>query len=106
MDSVTRSTFEADVVAASHVQPVLVDIWGPRCAPCLAMMPMVEQLADSQADALRIVKLNSAEDRQLCFDLRVMGLPTFLFYENGEEVWRLSGDSADIPALRDKLGLS
>jgi thioredoxin len=106
MDAVTRSTFDSEVVSASHTQPVLVDIWGPRCGPCLAMLPFVEQLAEAQADALRVVKLNSADDRQLCFDLKVMGLPTFLLYEHGEETWRLSGDAANMATLREKLGLS
>jgi thioredoxin 1 len=70
------------------------------------MMPFVEELAESQGDALRIVKLNSADDRQLCFDLKVMGLPTFLLYQNGEEMWRLSGDAANMAALRGKLGIN
>src|SRR5262245_15543969 len=106
MDAVTRSTFESAVVDSSHTQPVLVDVWGPRCGPCLAMMPFVEQLAAAHTDALRGVKLNSADDRKLCFELKVMGLPTFLLYQNWEEVWRLSGDAANMAALRQKLGLA
>jgi thioredoxin 1 len=106
VDVVTQESFGADVVDASRAQPVLVDIWGPQCAPCLAMMPFVEQLAESQRDALRVVKLNSADARRLCFELRVMGLPTFLLYQDGQEVWRLSGDAATPAGVRGKLGLT
>jgi thioredoxin 1 len=92
MQAVSRDTFADDVVAASHSQPVLVDFWGPRCGPCLAMMPWVESLAEEVADTLKIVKVNSAENRRLCVDLRVLGLPTFLLYRDGQEVRRLTGD--------------
>ena len=48
MEAVSRDTFQDDVVAASHAQPVLVDFWGPRCGPCLKMMPWVESLASDR----------------------------------------------------------
>lgn len=92
MHEVSRATYQDDVVAASYTQPVLVDFWGPRCGPCLAMMPWVERLADELASTVKIVKLNSADNRRLCVELRVMSLPTFLLYRDGEEVRRLTGD--------------
>lgn len=42
MIGVTTETFEAEVIQSG--QPVLVDFWGPRCAPCLALMPLVEEM--------------------------------------------------------------
>ena len=92
MQVVNRDTYSDEVVEASRGQPVLVDFWGPRCGPCLAMMPWVEELAGHMADRVKIVKLNSAENRRLCVELRVLGLPTFLLYVNGVEVQRLTGD--------------
>ncbi|HEY3059361.1 MAG TPA: thioredoxin family protein [Chloroflexota bacterium] len=93
MHEVSRASYQDDVVAASLTQPVLVDCWGPRCGPCLAMMPWVERLAEELASTVRIVKLNSAENRRLCVELRVMSLPTFLLYRDGEVVRRLTGES-------------
>jgi thioredoxin 1 len=92
MQSVGRDSYTDDVIGASHTQPVLVDFWGPRCGPCLAMMPWVETLADEVSDRVKIVKLNSAENRRLCVELRVLGLPTFILYRDGQEVARLTGD--------------
>jgi len=57
-------------------------------------MPVVEQLEKDYAGRLRVAKLNSEGNRMLCAKLRVMGLPTFLFYKDGTEVSRLTG--ADI----------
>ena len=31
---------------------VLVDFWGPRCQPCLAMMPTIAQLEELYEDVL------------------------------------------------------
>lgn len=71
---------------------VLVDFWGPRCQPCLAMMPTIAQLEEESGGAVRVVKVNSAENRDICRELRVFGLPTYVLMQNGEELERLSGD--------------
>ncbi len=71
---------------------VLVDFWGPRCQPCLAMMPTIAQLEEEAGGAVRVVKVNSAENRDICRELRVFGLPTYVLMQNGEELERLSGD--------------
>jgi len=71
---------------------VLVDFWGPRCQPCLAMMPTIAKLEDEAAGAVRVVKVNSAENRDICRDLRVFGLPTYVLMRDGEELERLSGE--------------
>jgi len=99
MHQVTHATFEQDVVAASHETPVLVDFWGPRCGPCIQMMPWVEKLAAERADVVKVVKLNTAENRRLSFDLLIMGLPAFALYRDGKEVQRLSGDDCTPAAI-------
>jgi thioredoxin 1 len=104
MQAVSRDTYPDEVIQASHDKPVLVDFWGPRCGPCLAMMPWVETLASERAESLKIVKLNSAENRRLCVELRVLGLPTFLLYRDGVEVKRLSGDACTPAAIKQMIG--
>jgi thioredoxin 1 len=71
---------------------VFVDFWGPRCQPCLAMMPAIAELEERAGDAVRVVKVNSAENREVCRELRVFGLPTYVLMRDGKEVERLSGD--------------
>jgi thioredoxin 1 len=71
---------------------VLVDFWGPRCQPCLAMMPTIAKLEEETAGAVRVVKVNSAENRDICRELRVFGLPTYVLMQDGEELERLSGE--------------
>lgn len=81
----TREDFR-DLVADGTV---LVDVWGPSCAACLALMPHVEALA-RERDDVRVVKLEAPKARRLCMELRVMGLPAFLLFRGGEEVARLA----------------
>ena len=71
---------------------VFVDFWGPRCQPCLAMMPTIAKLEEDSGSAVRVVKVNSAENRDVCRELRVFGLPTYVLMRNGEELERLSGE--------------
>jgi len=40
---IDKENFEAEVINSE--QPVVVDLWGPRCGPCLALMPEVESRA-------------------------------------------------------------
>ena len=103
MEAVSHADFDQKVIRASHHQPVLVDYWGPRCGPCLKLMPWVEKLADEVADTATIVKLNTAENRRLAIDLHVMGLPTFALYCGGEEIQRLTGDEVTPKAILELL---
>jgi thioredoxin 1 len=88
--TVNRDTFETEVLQAKT--PVLVDFWGPQCRPCLALMPAVERFEQMYGGKLKISKVNAAENRMLCAKLKIFGLPTFLFYRDGVEVNRLTGD--------------
>lgn len=88
---VNRDNFENEVLQSES--PVLLDFWGPRCQPCLALMPAVEELGKDFEGKLKIVKVNAAENRMLCARLRVMSLPSFLLYKDGVEVKRIGGDT-------------
>ena len=90
MKEVTGENFEQEVIRSS--QPVMIDFWGPQCGPCLALMPKVDALSEKYGDRIKLTKLEAPKNRRLCLNLRVMSLPTFLFYKEGKEVDRLTGD--------------
>jgi thioredoxin 1 len=103
---ISKDTFQEEVLSAT--QPVLVDFWGPSCEPCLALMPFVHNLAEKYAGKLKIVKVDSSQNRRLCIDLKVMSLPSFLLYDAGQELGRLAGkdvsESGITGFLESKLG--
>lgn len=82
--------------------PVVLDFWGPQCGPCLALMPDVEKLAESYGGKLKFAKVNVAGNRRLCIQLKVMSVPTFLFYQGGECKDRLSGDDVSLESIKAK----
>ena len=90
MIEINSDSFEREVLHSSI--PVLVDFWGPLCGPCLALMPKVEALSERYGDKVRITKVEAPKNRRLCLTLKVMSLPTFLFFKDGKEVDRLSGE--------------
>lgn len=98
---VGTDTFEQEVVQSG--QPVLVDFWGPSCGPCLALLPHVEKLVDSYDGALKLAKVDASKNRRLCLNLRVLGLPTFLIYKDGQEVARLSGQDLKIEQIQQAV---
>ncbi|MDR1885147.1 MAG: thioredoxin family protein [Synergistaceae bacterium] len=99
MVEVNKENFDDEIVKSGL--PAVVDLWGPKCGPCLALMPQVEELASSYEGRLKFGKLNVAENRRLCATLRVMGVPTFLFYKGGEISSRISGDDVTIEAIKE-----
>jgi thioredoxin 1 len=100
MVEVDKDNFEAEV--ENSALPVVLDFWGPQCGPCLALMPDVEKLAESFVGKAKFCKVNVAGNRRLCIQLKVMSVPTFLFYKDGECRDRLSGDEVTLEAIRAK----
>lgn len=96
MIEVTKENF-SDVIAEGVT---LVDVWGPSCQPCIAMMPDVERLADERTADMKVVKLEAPKNRRLCMEYKIMGLPAFLLFRDGEEVDRLDGADVTFGDLR------
>jgi thioredoxin 1 len=82
---------------------VLVDIWGPQCQPCLALMPSVEALEGTYGDRVRFVKVNAPENRKICRDLRVAGLPAYVTMRDGVEVERLTSNATTPDQIEDAI---
>jgi thioredoxin 1 len=84
-----RDNYEDETLKSA--EPVMVDFWGPACGPCLALNPAVNQMEKDYTGKLKVARVNAAENRMLCAKLRVLGLPTFVFYKNGAEFKRIMG---------------
>ena len=67
---------------------VLYRLLGPYCAPCMAMMPAVEALGEKYAGQVTLLKVKAPDNRQVCRDMRVAGLPTYITLRDGGEVER------------------
>ncbi|MGD8836130.1 MAG: thioredoxin family protein [Desulfobacteraceae bacterium] len=65
------------------------------------MKPQVEALADELADRINFFNMEMVSNRQLLIDLNVSGLPSFLFFKNGQKAGVLAGRSIFLDEIRD-----
>ena len=84
----TKENFKQEVLEAKV--PVLVDFWATWCGPCQMMGPVVEELAQENPD-VKVCKVNVDEEMELAREYRVMSIPTFLVFKNGEVTGRTLG---------------
>ena len=86
---VTDSTFQAEVLDSER--PVLVDFWAEWCAPCRALAPVIQQIADEHESKLRVVKLDVDSSPSTPAKFSVRAMPTLLFFRDGQVVDSLVG---------------
>src|SRR5204863_3447164 len=89
--TVTRQNFDALVLRASATQPVLVDFWAPWCAPCRALAPILDRLADEFAGRFTLAKLNTEDEPELAARYGVRGIPNCKLFINGEMADEFTG---------------
>ncbi len=102
---VTDSTFEAQILKSDI--PALVDFWATWCAPCKAIAPIVEEMAEEYSGRVKIAKMNVDENPATPGKYGVRGIPTLILFKNGEVVDQVVGavPKDQIKELIDK-GLS
>lgn len=79
---VTTDSFEKDVVKSSVV--TMVDFWATWCGPCKIIAPVVEELAKEYGEKVNFTKVNTDENPDLASKYKIRGIPTLMFFKNGE----------------------
>jgi thioredoxin 1 len=64
--------------------PILVDFWATWCPPCRMIAPALEEIAQEQAEAVRIVKVDVDNNPELSNRFGIRNIPTLLFFKGGE----------------------
>ena len=100
---VKKSNFQEEVISADKL--VLVDLYATWCAPCKALAPVLEELADKYADKIKVVKVNVDEEESIAAKFGIASIPTVIFFKNGQTAASLVGlrTSSEIEKMIEKL---
>lgn len=66
--------------------PVLVEFGASWCGPCNRQLPILESLAKSYVDQLKVVKVDIDDCPQLCEKFSVKSVPTLMIFKQGNVV--------------------
>ena len=88
---IQASDYDREVAGAGI--PVVLDFFSTECAPCEALAPKYEAIADQFAGRVSFLKVFRQGNRELAARLGVTSSPTLLFFKSGQEQGqRLTGD--------------
>ncbi|MPY54283.1 MULTISPECIES: thioredoxin family protein [Streptomyces] len=86
---VTDANFDAEVIGAEL--PVLVEFTADWCPPCRQMAPVLSALAAEEGERLKVVQLDVDTSPVTTNAYKVLSMPTFMLFRNGEPVRAMVG---------------
>lgn len=72
-------------------KPVLVDFYATWCGPCQLMHPILDDVKKEVGEKASILKIDVDKNQELAAKYQVRGVPTFMIFKDGEQLFRQSG---------------
>ena len=85
------ATFHDSVTTDGRI--AMVEFFSPTCSHCIAMEPVVKQVAADLGEETLVAKVNAPINAALAASFNVSGWPTFIFFNNGVEYDRILGET-------------
>jgi thioredoxin 1 len=96
----TTATWEKEVLNTSGL--IMIDFWAVWCGPCRIIAPTVEELAKEYSGKVKVMKLNTDENPDIASRYKIMGIPTLMFFKDGQKVDQIVG-AVPKPQLKAKI---
>lgn len=82
----------------------VIDFWAAWCGPCKMISPIIDELSTENQD-VTIGKVNVDSEIELARKYGVRGIPTLLFFKNGEVADKIVGvgSKAQLQLMIDNL---
>ncbi len=71
--------------------PILIDFWAAWCAPCKAVAPSLEALAEEMEGRANVAKVDVDSNGDLANRFGIRSIPTLMVFKNGKVVDQLVG---------------
>jgi thioredoxin 1 len=99
---ITDNNFESEVIKSNT--PVLVDFWAAWCAPCRALAPTIDAIADEYQGRVKVGKLDVDANAATSAKFNIRGIPTLLVIKDGQVKEQIVGavDKSVIARAIDK----
>jgi thioredoxin 1 len=81
---------------------ILIDFYAEWCAPCKEMSPIIDQIASTHKESVKVIKINTDENSTLIKQLGISGIPKLYIYKNGKQRWTRTG-LTDLETLEKAL---
>ena len=96
---ITAANFENEVLRSD--KPVLLDFYADWCGPCKMLAPVLHEIAEENADTLKVGKINVDEQMELAMRFQVSSIPMLVVFKNGKAVAKSVGyrPKAEIAAM-------
>lgn len=85
----TDANFQAEVLQSK--KPVMVDFWAEWCGPCRMLGPVVERIAEVNAERIIVGKMNVDENPNTPGQYGIQGIPTLILFQDGQVAKQIVG---------------
>lgn len=82
---------ETDFAEATRKGTVLIDFGAEWCAPCKAILPILEKISHEYSGKMSIFSVDIDKSPELAARHGVMSVPTLLLFKEGKAVERIVG---------------
>ena len=81
-------------------KPAIIDLYADWCGPCKMMGPVVAKCAEAYAGKMKIGKLNVDDNMAIAQKYRVVSIPHFIVFKNGEPAVTFGGAMSEADFCR------